>query len=125
MICVIFTMYRIVAEFEQFSAKAVKVPDDSREMMSLISYMEDAKTVLVAEQWQAVQASLSRLVYLMDVHTFTAEDMELNQVTLKWPEKLGQIFEQNEQMVEASKVSETKYIESRCTLSLSHIVNST
>ena len=67
--------------------------------------MEEAKNVLVAEQWKAVQESLSRLVYLMDVHSFTPEDMTLNKVTLTWPEQLGQIFERNEQMVEASKAS--------------------
>lgn len=99
-------LHRIVAEYEQFSAHAQKVPDDSRDMMSLISYMEEAKTVLVADQWRAVQESLSRLVYLMDVHSFTSEDMQLNQVTLTWPDKLAQIFENNEQMVEASKVSQ-------------------
>jgi len=61
--------------------------------------------VIVAEQWKAVQESLSRLVYLMDVHSFTPEDMALNKDTITWPEKLGEIFEKNEQMVEASKAS--------------------
>ena len=100
------SILRICTEYEQFSARAQKVPEDSREMMNLISYMEDVKTVLVAEQSKAVEDSLSRLVYLMDVHSFTAEDMQLNQVTLTWPDKLGQIFEKNEQMVEESKVSQ-------------------
>ena len=37
------------------------------------------------------------------MHTFTAEEMELNQSTLTWPKKLGPIFEATEQLMEEAK----------------------
>ena len=40
-------MYRIVSEYETFKATALKVPEESREMMSLMDYMEQARTTLV------------------------------------------------------------------------------
>ena len=83
---------RICSEYEQFSVHAKKVPEDSREMVNIVAYMKQAKEKLVVEQWEAVQTSLVRLSYLLDVHTFTAEDMLLNQVTLTWPAKLTSIF---------------------------------
>lgn len=95
---------KICAEYERFQARALKDPEDSREMMDLIAYMETVKGGLVKEQWEAVQSSLSRLTYLLDIHTFTNKDLELNQVTITWPKKLDPIFEENEQIIEASKV---------------------
>ena len=87
-----------------FAGRALKVPDDSREMMDLIAYMQDVKADLVKDQWEAVVASLQSLTYLLDIHTFTSEEMQQNRATLTWPEKLGPIFEQNEEIIEASKV---------------------
>lgn len=95
---------RICTAYERFRSQALKEPEDSRDMMELISYMETVKGELVNEQWKAVQASLHALTYLLDIHNFTAEEMELNKVTLTWPKKLAPIFEQNEEIMEASKV---------------------
>ncbi len=95
---------RIIREYENFQARALKPPEDSREMMEKIAYMETVKTELVKDQWEAVTASLKSLNYLLDIHTFTPEEMELNQITLTWPQKLAPIFEENERLVEESKV---------------------
>ena len=97
-------MARICEQYEQFRSQALKEPEDSREMMELISYMESVKEEFVKEQWEAVQASLHTLTYLLDIHSFTSEEMELNKVTLTWPEKLTPIFEQNEEIIQSSKV---------------------
>ena len=95
---------RIISKYEHFRSRALKVPDDSREMMDLIAYMQDVKADLVKDQWEAVVASLQSLTYLLDIHSFTPEEMQQNRTTLTWPEKLGPIFEQNEEIIEASKV---------------------
>ena len=96
---------RIIAEYENFRSRALKPPEDSREMMEQIAYMEMVKTELVREQWEAVTASLKSLHYLLDIHTFTPEEMDLNRTTLTWPEKLAPIFEENERLIDESKVS--------------------
>ena len=91
-------MYRICLEYETFRSKALKEPDDSREMMDLIAFMETARNELVRELWENVQESLKRLSYLMDVHSFSSSEMEVNQTTLMWPSQLNPVFEQNEQV---------------------------
>ena len=96
---------RICSEYERFRSQALKVPDDSREMMDLIAYMETVKGGLVQSQWEAVQGSLNTLTYLLDIHTFSTQEMQLNRVTLTWPEKLNPIFQENERIIEESKVS--------------------
>ena len=41
--------------------RALKEPDDSREMMEMISFMETARTELVRDQWEAVQVRTGKL----------------------------------------------------------------
>ena len=96
--------FRICSKYEHFRSQALKVPEDSGEMMEQIAYMQEVKANLVKQQWEAVLSSLQSLTYLLDIHSFTPDDMELNRVTLTWPQKLSPIFEENEQIIEASKV---------------------
>ena len=91
--------HRIIREYVTFKTRSLTEPADSKEMMELISYMEESKTTLVKTLEQDVQSSLKRLGYLLDVYNFTAVDMELNQSTLTWPKRLDPIFEQNEQVI--------------------------
>lgn len=85
-------------EYESFCSRALKVPDDSREMIDLIAFMETARNELVRDLWERVQDSLKRLSYLLDVHNFSTNEMGMNSTTLMWPSKLNPVFEQNEQV---------------------------
>lgn len=96
--------FRICAEYENFRTQALKVPEDTREMMDQIDFMQTVKSNLVREQWESVLKSLQCLTYLMDVYSFTPEEMQHNKTTLTWPQKLSPIFEENERIIEASKV---------------------
>ena len=48
---------RIVSEYETFKATALKVPEESREMMGLMDYMEQARTTLVTNLRRDVDVS--------------------------------------------------------------------
>ena len=74
------------------------MPDDSREMIELVAYMETAKSGMMMDLQQDVKDSLKRLTYLLDVHTFSSDDMELNRSTLLWPQGISPVFEENEQV---------------------------
>ncbi len=60
--------------------------------------MEAARDGMMVELQQDVSESLKRLTYLLDVHTFTAEDMDLNKSTLLWPKGISPVFQENEQV---------------------------
>ena len=94
----LYFLHRICSEYESFRSKALTVPDDSRDMIDLIAYMEAAKDGMVVQLQQDVSESLKRLTYLLDVHSFTAEDMDLNKSTLLWPQGISPVFEENEQV---------------------------
>ena len=48
----------------------------------------------------ALQSALCRLTYLLDVHTFAEEEMDMNRVTLLLPKQLDPIFIENERVRE-------------------------
>ena len=110
---------RICSEYESFRSKALKVPDDSREMMELIAFMESARTELVRDLWENVQESLKRLSYLLDVHTFSPSEIDVNQTTLMWPSQLSPVFEQNEEVHEVLR--HTLTCKCTCTVSYTHL----
>ena len=62
MLCLVIvsidSFIRIVSEYETFKERASKVPDDSKEMMELIEYIEDARTNLVTDLKVSVEVSL-------------------------------------------------------------------
>eukprot|EP00731_Ephydatia_muelleri_P021583 Em0014g174a len=94
---------RICQRYEEFNKKALAVPQDSQEIMELISYMETARNQLVRELYVDVEDSMKRLRFLLDMYLFTGDEIELNQNTLMWPKKLDPIFEENEKIVESAK----------------------
>ena len=67
-------------------------------MIDLVAYMETAKSGMMMDLQQDVKDSLKRLTYLLDVHTFSSDDMELNRGTLLWPQGISPVFEENEQV---------------------------
>lgn len=45
-----------------------------------------------------LQESFNRLSYLLDVFTFTQDDMSLNSTVLNWPKNIAPIFDQNDEV---------------------------
>jgi hypothetical protein len=44
------------------------------------------------------QAAHDRLQYMLDVHFFSPEEIELNKKVLTWPRNINPIFDQNEEV---------------------------
>ena len=45
-----------------------------------------------------MQGALCRLTYLLDVHSFAEDEMDINRVTLLLPKELDPIFIENERV---------------------------
>ena len=67
-------------------------------MMEQVALIENAKTDLVGRLSESVKDSFSRLSYLLEVHEFSEEEVELNKTTLLWPKQLDPIFIENERV---------------------------
>ncbi|XP_015752501.1 PREDICTED: dynein heavy chain 12, axonemal-like [Acropora digitifera] len=105
---------RIISEFEAFRKRALTKPEDTREMIDMLKFVEESKTKDLVKLNSDIKESFNRLSYLLDVFTFTQDDMSLNSTVLNWPKKIAPIFDQNDEIVVASqKRNESALLEKR------------
>ncbi|RMX38335.1 hypothetical protein pdam_00005508 [Pocillopora damicornis] len=105
---------RIISEFESVREQALTKPEDTREMIDMLKFVEEAKTKILVKLDSDIKESFNRLSYLLDVFTFTQEDMSLNSEVLNWPKNIAPIFDQNDEiMVAAQKSNESALMEKR------------
>ena len=52
---------------------------------------------------EEIEESKKHLLYLIDVHIFSTDDIGLNTRTLAWPSKIKPVFEQNTEIIEDCK----------------------
>ena len=52
---------------------------------------------------EELETSKGHLLYLIDVHIFSEDDIKLNTKTLRWPSNIKPVFEQNTEIVEDCK----------------------
>ncbi|KAJ3317485.1 Dynein heavy chain 3, axonemal, partial [Blyttiomyces sp. JEL0837] len=83
----------ICESYEKISAKAMKLPADTEELVDLMKYVDNAKmkdTVLLKEE---ITKGKKRLDFLLQYAFLTEEDIKLNGVTFTWPSRILPIFE--------------------------------
>ncbi|KAF4078180.1 hypothetical protein AMELA_G00196410 [Ameiurus melas] len=95
--------FQICKEFETFRDKAIKIPNTTEDMTEMIAYIGYAKTKGIEELSSKIMETLRRLNYLLDVHIFDAEDLELHSTVLLWPQNINQIFELSAEVLEKAK----------------------
>ena len=115
-------MVSICAAFEEIERIALNAPKSTKEMIELGEYMLHVKnkrmlqlTVKIpnfSNPFQKsdifslqdeIENSKKHLLYIIDVHIFSQEDIILNTKTLGWPVKIRPVFEQNTEIVEDCK----------------------
>ncbi len=94
---------RICTEFEKIERVALNAPRSTREMIELGEFMLSVKNHQMVELQEEIEESKRHLLYLIDVHIFSAEDVALNTATLAWPDRVRPVFEQNTEIVEDCK----------------------
>nr|XP_046220993.1 dynein axonemal heavy chain 12 [Oncorhynchus gorbuscha] len=94
---------QICQEFENIKEKALKVPETTEDMTDMIAYIGHAKTKGIEELNSKIMETHHRLNYLLDVHIFDPEDLELNSTVLIWPQKIYPVFDLNDEVMLKAK----------------------
>ncbi|KAK1801742.1 hypothetical protein P4O66_022373 [Electrophorus voltai] len=94
---------QICKQFETIQDKAIKIPETTEDMVEMISYINHAKTKGLEELSSEISEMHNRLNYLLDVHLFDAEDLELNSRVLLCPQNITPIFDLNDEVLEKAK----------------------
>lgn len=93
----------ICARFEEIKERATRKPSNSEEMMEMIDYVQNARTVGVTELGERIVECRKRLNFLLDTYMFSEEDIKLNSTVLTWLSNIKPVFEANDELVEESK----------------------
>uniref|UniRef100_A0A4W4EIL8 Dynein heavy chain linker domain-containing protein n=1 Tax=Electrophorus electricus TaxID=8005 RepID=A0A4W4EIL8_ELEEL len=89
---------QICKQFETIQDKAIKIPETTEDMVEMISYINHAKNKGLEELSSEISEMHNRLNYLLDVHLFDAEDLELNSRVLLCPQNITPIFDLNDEV---------------------------
>ncbi|ELU12017.1 hypothetical protein CAPTEDRAFT_196412 [Capitella teleta] len=100
----------ICAEFNTVAERALKEPETSEELMEMMAFVENARTMGMIRLNEKISESHTRMQYLLDVYLFSKGDLELNSQVLTWPKRINPVFDQNEELVESSKQTGEKLL---------------
>lgn len=64
----------------------------------MVKFIEKAKSIGIVQLGNTIRDLKKSMAYLLDVHLFPTEDIELNSRVLLWPYEIGPIFDQNEEV---------------------------
>ncbi|OUM67642.1 hypothetical protein PIROE2DRAFT_4933 [Piromyces sp. E2] len=90
--------------YEKISAKAMKLPNDTEEIVESIKYVENAKTVDVVQLKEEINNSVKTLFFLLKYSFLTEEEIKLNGVTFTWPQRIMPIFELSKKRTNQKKI---------------------
>ncbi|KAJ3342024.1 Dynein heavy chain 7, axonemal [Gonapodya sp. JEL0774] len=79
--------------YEEISAKAMKLPQDTEELVELSKYIESVKTTEIAALYSRIASAKERLDFLLQYAFFSEEDIKLNGQTFTWPTRILPIFD--------------------------------
>ncbi|XP_067448608.1 dynein axonemal heavy chain 12 [Thunnus thynnus] len=94
---------QICSEFETIREKALQVPENTEDMTQMRDYITFIKTKGTAQLNEKIKEAYCRLIYLLDVHIIEPEDLELNSTVFLWPQKILDVFELNDEVMQSAK----------------------
>uniref|UniRef100_A0A1B0F9M2 AAA+ ATPase domain-containing protein n=1 Tax=Glossina morsitans morsitans TaxID=37546 RepID=A0A1B0F9M2_GLOMM len=98
-------MLRLGKEYEAIAKKALTIPKDTAELMSLKSYIINAEENVVPDMEQRLRVNISHLLWLMDNILYSPLQIKTNSTTIQWYLKMASIFEEH-RLIIADKVIE-------------------
>ena len=102
-----FVLHGDFSKNNLFFLERTRPPESTQEMINLGEYMLNVKNKFMNTLKEEIECSKGHLLYLIDVHIFSKEDINLNTTTLAWPQKIKPVFEQNTELVEDCKARST------------------
>uniref|UniRef100_A0A1A9WZY9 Dynein heavy chain 7, axonemal n=1 Tax=Glossina brevipalpis TaxID=37001 RepID=A0A1A9WZY9_9MUSC len=86
---------RIGKEYDAIGKKALTIPKDTAELMSLKSYIRNAEENLLPEMEQRLRINMSHILWLMDNTLYSPLQIKANSTTFQWYLKMPSIFEEH------------------------------
>jgi dynein heavy chain len=100
----IYLYHSICESYEKISAKAMKIPNETEELVELMKYIENVKLKEIQELKEEMAKAKKRLDFLLTYSFMNEEDIKLNGVTFTWPSRILPIFDLSKKRLTQKKV---------------------
>lgn len=98
------TNLSICEQYEKISAKAMKLPADTQELVELMKYVENVKEKDIITLQNDIVRGQKRLIFLLNNTFLSEEDVKMNGVTFTWPSRIMPIFDLSKKRMLQKKV---------------------
>lgn len=92
-------------EYENIAKKALTVPKDTAELMSLKAFVINTEENVIPEMEQLLRVNMNHILWLMDHTIFTPLQIKTNSNTFQWYLKMQSVFDEH-RLIIADKVIE-------------------
>jgi hypothetical protein len=100
---IVFKKKRVCDEFEKIKVRALKRPETTEELNEMVKFIDVSKTTTIVQLETQIKELKQAMAYLLDSHLFPKEDIDLNSQVILWPQEIGPIFDQNEEVIKKLK----------------------
>ena len=94
---------RICHAFDVIVRKALTEPEDTKDIMEQVSYINRVRGEEIPALGHDIAAAQARMLYLLDQHEFSEEELVLNTAMLTWPRRILPVFDDNALIMERAK----------------------
>jgi dynein heavy chain len=98
------TNLSICEQYEKISAKAMKLPVDTEELVELMKYVDNVKEKEIVNLRDDITRGQKRLMFLLNNTFLSEEDIKMNGVTFTWPTRIMPIFDLSKKRMLQKKV---------------------
>jgi dynein heavy chain len=98
------TNLSICEQYEKISAKAMKLPVDTEELVDLMKYVDNVKENEIVKLREDITRGQKRLMFLLNNTFLSEEDIKMNGVTFTWPTRIMPIFDLSKKRMLQKKV---------------------
>ncbi|KAJ3154924.1 Dynein heavy chain 7, axonemal [Geranomyces michiganensis] len=94
---------RICARYQEIAERALRVPENFKEMAEQMEYMETVHDAHLPELLSELEEARKRLVYIMNFSALDEDHIKLNNTTFTWPQRIIPILESHSQIIGAAR----------------------
>ncbi|KAI9097032.1 dynein heavy chain and region D6 of dynein motor-domain-containing protein [Phlyctochytrium arcticum] len=94
---------KICAQYEVIAEKALRVPENFKEMAEQMEYMESVRTSELPSLLAELEEARRRLVYIVNYSALNEDHIALNNVTFTWPSRIMPILDSHNQIIGAAR----------------------
>lgn len=96
---------RLCKEYEDIKNKALFKPESTEDLNELAKFIETTKETTLTDLENQIKELRREMAYILQIHLFDKEDIDLNTRTVLWPIEIIPVFDKNEELINETRLA--------------------